>query len=92
MSPSTPRKLIAHTFARAAADYARSLQLEDFMEATSQATQRKITLESLDLVHAHRPDVEESPSKPCVGGRARIDCAEEIDAAKKIVRPQAGKL
>lgn len=28
------------------------------MEATSQATQRKITLESLDLVHARRPDVQ----------------------------------
>jgi Uma2 family endonuclease len=27
------------------------------MEATTQATQRKITLESLDLVHASRPDV-----------------------------------
>jgi Uma2 family endonuclease len=27
------------------------------MEATAQATQRKITLESLDLVHADRPDV-----------------------------------
>jgi Uma2 family endonuclease len=28
------------------------------MEATAQATQRKITLESLDLVHARRPDVQ----------------------------------
>ncbi|MHB1425494.1 MAG: Uma2 family endonuclease [Gemmataceae bacterium] len=28
------------------------------MEATPQATQRKITLESLDLVHAQRPDVQ----------------------------------
>ena len=28
------------------------------MEATPQATQRKITLESLALVHAHRPDVQ----------------------------------
>jgi Uma2 family endonuclease len=58
MSPSTPRKLIALTFARAAEDYARSLTLEHYREATSQATQRKITLESLDLVHARRPDVQ----------------------------------
>lgn len=28
------------------------------MEATTQATQRKITLESLDLVHARRPDFQ----------------------------------
>src|SRR5438067_303277 len=28
------------------------------MEATDQATQRKITLESLDLVHARRPEVQ----------------------------------
>ena len=28
------------------------------MEATAQATQRKITLESLDLLHARRPDVQ----------------------------------
>jgi Uma2 family endonuclease len=58
MSSSTPRRLIALTFARAADDYARSLTLEHYMEATSQATQRKITLESLDLVHARRPEVQ----------------------------------
>ena len=58
MSPSTPRKLLALSFAQAAADYARNLPLEHFMEATSQATQRKITLESLDLVHARRPEVQ----------------------------------
>jgi Uma2 family endonuclease len=56
--PSTPRKLLAVSFAQAAADYARSLTLENYMEATSQATQRKITLESLDLVHARRPEVQ----------------------------------
>ncbi|MBX9578716.1 MAG: Uma2 family endonuclease [Gemmataceae bacterium] len=37
--------------------YLRSLPLEHFMEATAQATQRKITLESFDLVAAARPDV-----------------------------------
>lgn len=57
-SPSTPRKLLAVSFAQAAADYARSLPLEHYMEAMSQATQRKITLESLDLIHARRPDVQ----------------------------------
>lgn len=55
---SVPRKLLALSFAKAAEDYLRSLPLEHFMEATSQATQRKITLESLDLVHARRPEVQ----------------------------------
>jgi len=44
-------------YAQAARDYCRSLPLEHFMEATSQATQRKITLESLDLVKSRRPEV-----------------------------------
>jgi Uma2 family endonuclease len=58
MPSSVPRKILAVSFAHAAAEYARSLTLEDYMEATSQATQRKITLESLDLVHARRPEVQ----------------------------------
>lgn len=58
MSLSTPRKLLAVSFAQAAADYARNLPLEHYMEATSQGTQRKITLESLDLVHVRRPEVQ----------------------------------
>lgn len=37
--------------------YLRSLTMENFMEATPQATQRKITLESLDLVCARRKDI-----------------------------------
>ena len=45
-------------YENAAQDYLRSLPPEHFMEATGQATQRKITLESLDLVHAARPDVQ----------------------------------
>lgn len=45
-------------FEEAAQSYLRSLPPEHFMEATPQATQRKITLESLDLVHAQRPDVQ----------------------------------
>ena len=44
-------------YERAADEYCRSLPLEHFMEATSQATQRKITLESLDLVKSRRPEV-----------------------------------
>jgi Uma2 family endonuclease len=44
-------------YEEAAQEYLRSLPLEHFMEATPQATQRKITLESLDLVSARRADV-----------------------------------
>jgi len=53
-----PRALIAVSYAEYAQEYLRSLPPEHFMEATSQGTQRKITLESLDLVHARRPDVQ----------------------------------
>lgn len=42
----------------AADRYLRSLPMEHFMEATAQATQRKITLESFDLVQVSRPDVQ----------------------------------
>ena len=38
--------------------YLRSLPPEHFMEATPQATQRKITVCSLELVHGHRPDIQ----------------------------------
>src|SRR5438874_7096578 len=56
--PSTrPRPLIALAYEEAAQDYLRSLPPEHFMEATSQAKQREITLESLALVKALRPDV-----------------------------------
>lgn len=58
MSSTKPRALIEIDYAEAAQEYLRSLPLEHFMEATSQATQRKITLESLDLVHARRPDIQ----------------------------------
>ncbi len=53
-----PRALLHLRYEEAAQQYLRSLPPEHFMEATSQATQRKITLESLDLVHARRPDVQ----------------------------------
>src|SRR5438552_6972328 len=57
-APNLPRAIIAVDYAEAAQAYLRSLPPEHFMEGTAQATQRKITLESLDLVHAHRPEVQ----------------------------------
>jgi hypothetical protein len=57
MASARPRALIAVTYEEAAREYLRSLPLEHFMEATPQATQRKITLESLDLIVARRSDV-----------------------------------
>lgn len=38
--------------------YLRSLPLEHFMEATAQATQRKVTVVSFDLIHEARPEVQ----------------------------------
>jgi Uma2 family endonuclease len=58
MSTQKPRPLLRIEYEEAAEAYLRSLPPEHFMEATAQATQRKITLESLDLVHARRPDVQ----------------------------------
>ena len=58
MRRSLPRSLIEIEYFEAAQRYLRSLPLEHFMEATPQATQRKITLESLDLLHARRPEVQ----------------------------------
>ena len=57
MSPHLPRALQDLAYEEAAQEYLRRLPLEHFMEATAQATQRKITLESLDLVAARRPEV-----------------------------------
>jgi Uma2 family endonuclease len=57
MATELPRSLVEINYHRAAQDYLHSLPLEHFMEATPQATQRKITVESLDLVHVYRPDV-----------------------------------
>ena len=58
MPSPTPLPLLRLHYYEAAQAYLRSLPPEHFMEATPQATQRKITLESLDLVHARRPDVQ----------------------------------
>ena len=45
-------------YERAAEEYLHSLPPEHFMEATPQATQREITVESLSLVHAARPEIQ----------------------------------
>ena len=45
-------------YERLANEYCRSLPLEHFMESTDQANQRKITLESLDLVSAQWPEFQ----------------------------------
>src|SRR5258707_13223721 len=58
MATAKPRALIEISYEEAAQAYLRSLPLEHFMEATAQATQRKITLESLDLLKLRRPDVQ----------------------------------
>ncbi len=58
MANPYPRILKEANYYQAAQEYLASLPLEHFMEATPQATQRKITLESLDLVHDLRPDIQ----------------------------------
>jgi Uma2 family endonuclease len=58
MPETLPRPLLRIRYEEAAEEYLRSLPLEHFMEATAQATQRKITLESLDLVQAKRADFQ----------------------------------
>jgi Uma2 family endonuclease len=52
-----PRAVIEVAYAEYAQEYLRSLPLEHFMEATAQAAQREITLESLALLKTHRPEV-----------------------------------
>jgi Uma2 family endonuclease len=58
MATQKPRTLLRIEYENAAEAYLKSLPLEHFMEAAAQGTQRKITLESLDLVRARRPDVQ----------------------------------
>ena len=58
MSTDKPRSLLRLEYADAAEAYLRSLPPEHFMEATPQATQREITVESLALVKARRPEVQ----------------------------------
>lgn len=56
MPTEVPRVLLECDYYQAAQDYLRKLPLEHFMEAIPQATQREITLASLALVKAQRPD------------------------------------
>jgi Uma2 family endonuclease len=58
MSTDKPRSLLRIEYEKAAEAYLHGLPPEHHMEATPQDTQRKITLESLDLVHARRPEVQ----------------------------------
>jgi Uma2 family endonuclease len=57
MSTEKPRPLLRIDYEEAAEAYLRSLPLEHFMEASAQGRQREITLESLALAKARRPDV-----------------------------------
>ncbi len=57
MSTAMP-PLLRLRYAEAAEAYLRSLPLEHFMEAVPQATQRKITVVSMDLVRLHRSEVQ----------------------------------
>jgi Uma2 family endonuclease len=58
MPTERPRVFIEMDYDKAAEEYQRNLPLEHYKEATQQATQRKITLESMDLVQAQRPEVQ----------------------------------
>ncbi len=58
MAITKPRHLLSLEYDRYAEEYLRSLPLEHFMEATGQSIQREITLESLALVRARRPEVQ----------------------------------
>jgi Uma2 family endonuclease len=58
MPTQLPRPALEAIFFAEAQAYLRSLPLEHFMESIGQSTQRKITVESLDLVEARRPDVQ----------------------------------
>jgi Uma2 family endonuclease len=58
MQTEIPKELLAGRYYKEAQDYLRKLPPEHFMEATPQATQREITLESLALLRARRPEVQ----------------------------------
>lgn len=58
MATSKPRILLSLEYDRYAREYMSRLRPEHFMESIGQSTQRKITVESLDLVQARRPEVQ----------------------------------
>jgi len=53
-----PKALVRLRYEDAAQEYLRKLPLEHFMESTPQARQRKITLESLDVICEKRSDIQ----------------------------------
>jgi len=57
MVSKVPPALQPIAYDKEARAYLKGLPLEHFMEATAHAMQRKITLESLDLLAARRPEV-----------------------------------
>jgi Uma2 family endonuclease len=58
MPTEVPKALLEVRYYEAAQEYLRKLPMEHFMESTPQATQREITLESLALLRARRPDFQ----------------------------------
>jgi Uma2 family endonuclease len=58
MATTKPRHLLSLEYDKYAEAYLRSLPPKHFMEATGQSIQREITLESLALVRARRPEVQ----------------------------------
>src|SRR5262249_5322175 len=58
MALNKPLPLVRLQYAKSAEAYLHSLPLEHFMEATAQARQREISVESLALVHGRRPDIQ----------------------------------
>src|SRR5262249_11002062 len=58
MATEVSREELRAFFEQAARDYLASLPLEHFMEATAQAKQREIFVESMAVAHALRPDIQ----------------------------------
>lgn len=56
--PGTDLKRLKLIYERAEREYLKSLPLEHFMESTTQATQREITLASFALIRVRRPDIQ----------------------------------
>ncbi len=93
MSTAEPQSLTQAEYADAAEAYLRSLPPEHFMEATAQATQRKITVCSFALIAADNPEIQlfnELLVQYPVPGRSRpgqvvpdnmmVVCEQEIEA------------
>jgi hypothetical protein len=58
MATELPRKVMELAYHEWAQKYLRSLRQEDFMEGVAQATQRKISIESVDVIAVERPDIQ----------------------------------